>query len=253
MKNKIILFSILLPFLSILSCGYSSLKIADKQEADSRKKLSKISKDAIITWEFIKTSVMDTCMKCHVNHSRPELGELRLVQLKMAKVLDDVKTNAMPPAKHGYSPLDNCRKQILEVWAENKAPEVTNIKVGTLSECQSLAGDDQSPKEELPLSQMPLNYETLFKRILQPNCVNCHNPDAEDVEAAGILFYPFEEIKDREDLWEGPGASSKMINTLVSTDEDKRMPRPIKPKEFKPLTAEEIDYIVRWIDAGKPN
>lgn len=188
-------------------------------------------------------------MNCHVNHSKPNLNDLNSIHRNLTKVLDNIRSNDMPPAKNGYSPLDNCKKEIFETWVNQKTPEKMSIKVGSLSACQQLPNEPNP--DDRPLSQMHLNYDTLVKKILQPKCINCHNPDSDDIDAAGVLFFPYQEILNREQLWSPPVANSKLFRILTSEDPDGRMPPP--SVDSGPLTADELDFITRWIENGKPN
>ena len=143
--------------------------------------------------------------------------------------------------------ISDCQKEILTTWSSANTPENSDLKIGTLANCKNLP-EDSNPQAELPLEQMPLTYQTLIDRIIQPRCLKCHNANSDDLEAAGILFYPYEQIVSRVNLWEAPGAQSKVVEFLTRTD-DERMP---PPEDSNPLSIEEISFFTRWIDAGKP-
>lgn len=231
---------------ALTSCSYTVIKDANLLEPKDGG--GTLTKSSLLSWELVKNNVLNTCSNCHLSYKEPELGSLAAVRLKLAKVLEEVNGNDMPPAKDGYSPLDDCRKSILAQWVSENAPENSSFKIGDLEACRNLAESINNPPTPIPLDQAPLNYDTLLTRILQPRCLKCHNPDSDDIEAAGVLFYPYSEILNRSHLWEGPGTQSKIVHSLTDEDEDRRMPK----KEDPRLTPEEINFVIRWIDAGIP-
>lgn len=232
----------------LVGCNYNVIKDPSAFGDMNGKLGTPVSEAALVEWNLMKSSVLSSCMSCHVGHTSPELGSLSSVQQNLTKVLSEVHSNAMPPAKNGYAPLSECKKAILEFWVQQGAPEKTTTQVGEIAACKGIGGSPQEGAENTPIELMPLNYQTLLTKVLQPKCLKCHNPDAEDVEAAGILFYPYSEITKRGRLWASPGATSKMVRVLTRED-DERMP---PPEDSAPLTPQEIDFISRWIDAGKP-
>lgn len=250
-KSKIIhLFFYLALGIDLTACNYT--KIKNPRTADNNKfETIKLSKSTSLSWALINGNILSSCLNCHRNHTKPDLNQWESVRQNLSKILRDVRSNDMPPAKDGYVPLDDCRKAILEAWADQNAPETSNFKISSLKACEQLPEESTGPPEELPLSQSPLNYQTLLRRVLQPKCIKCHNADSEDLEAAGVLFAPYSEILSREQLWEGPGSTNKLVQTLITEDEEKKMPP--TTSDTQALTPEEVQYIIRWIDAGKPN
>lgn len=229
-----------------MGCNYNVIKDPSAFGGQEGKSSTSISGSALIDWNLMKNSVLSSCMSCHVGHSAPELGSLSSTQQNLNTVRTEIHANTMPPAKNGYVPLSDCGKAILDSWIQQGAPETTNTRVGDLAACKEVAG---SPQEgNTPIELMPLNYQTLMTKVLQPKCVKCHNPDSEDLEAAGLLFYPYSEITKRSRLWAGPGKSSKIIRSVTRADDEQMPP----PSEGAPLTAQEVDFIIRWIDAGRP-
>jgi len=248
--SKTISFFYLSLFLGLTACNYTKIKIP--RTTDNNKfETIKLSKSTSLSWALINGNILSSCLNCHRNHTKPDLNQWESVRQNLPKILRDIRSNDMPPAKDGYIPLDDCRKAILEAWAEQNAPETSNFKISSLKACNHLPDDATDTPEDPPLNQAPLNYQTLLRRILQPKCIKCHNADSEDLEAAGVLFAPYSEILSREQLWEGPGSTNKLVQTLITEDEDKKMPP--TTSDTQALTTDEIQYIIRWIDAGKPN
>lgn len=231
----------------LLSCNYNIIKNPQALGGSNNSQTLPPNESANLGWDLIKNSALTTCMSCHVGHTSPELGSLGSVQQNLNKILTEVHSNSMPPAKNGYAPLSDCNKAILEVWIQQGAPPTSSTKVGDLPACKTTTGKP-SEDNNTPLAEMPLTYQTLMTKILQPKCLKCHNPDSEDVDAAGILFFPFSEITKRNRLWAPPGRDSKIIKVLSRSDETRMPP----PEDGAPLSAQEIEFITRWIDAGKP-
>lgn len=229
----------------VASCNYRTVKDAEAYAARMQKSTGSLTGQSLISWPVVQSSVLSSCRSCHTGKNNPDLSTLSLVRQKLSVVQSEIVSGSMPPEKNGYAPLDACQKAVLNAWIASGAPENGTQKVSSLSECQNI-GDGQSGAKP-PLAETALTYDNVIQRILQPKCITCHNPDADNLEAAGLLFYPYEEIQKRPRLWRAPGASSKLIHSVTRSDED-RMPPP--PDES--LTKEEIDFLSRWIDAGAP-
>lgn len=108
--------------------------------------------------------------------------------------------------------------------------------------------DKQSlpPPPEKPVSEWPLNYQSLQSRILAPRCSRCHSVGG---RASSVLFEPYATlIADNHKRWEAPGLKSKIVKTLTRPDKFRMPPS----GEGQALSDEEVDFIVRWIEAGKP-
>lgn len=98
--------------------------------------------------------------------------------------------------------------------------------------------------------EKPLNYETLYKDIVEPRCQSCHS---ETGSAKGMPFWPYSTLKLTENLrrWTAPekGTSKdSQVYRAITRTTKRRMP----PPPYDPLTQDQIEFIVRWIDAGNP-
>jgi hypothetical protein len=156
----------------------------------------------------------------------------------------------MPPANAGFVALSNCQKAILRAWWEGGMADTSDVKVSSLSACADTKEPPSEPPPLGPITQEPLTYQTFLKRILQPKCLSCHNPNDKS-EAAGILFYPYSELQAQQRRFKAPGASSKIVRA-VTRDDDDRMPPPPPETNIAPLNKDEIAWLIRWIDAGIP-
>jgi hypothetical protein len=95
---------------------------------------------------------------------------------------------------------------------------------------------------------MPLNYDTLAEKILKPRCLHCHKEGGDDSDAADILLYPYDQLTLHPKFLGTSSADSKLYKLVTKTD-DNRMP---PPEDGAALTADEIEFIKRWVDAGHP-
>ncbi|MBV2168365.1 MAG: hypothetical protein KUL82_06625, partial [Bdellovibrio sp.] len=159
-------------------CNYNVVKDPNALGGQNGKQSAPISESALIDWNLMKSSVLSSCMSCHVGHSAPELGSLSSTQQNLNTVRTEIHANTMPPAKNGYAPLSDCRKAILDSWIQQGAPETSTTRVGDLAACKGVADNPQESPENTPIEQMPLNYQTLMTKILQPKCLKCHSPDS---------------------------------------------------------------------------
>jgi hypothetical protein len=88
------------------------------------------------------------------------------------------------------------------------------------------------------------DYERDIKPILRQRCYSCHSRLKQKAELrldAGSLIH--KGSKHGPVLVIGNSDTSPLIKRVLSNDEDERM-----PPEGKPLTAEQIDLLRRWID-----
>jgi hypothetical protein len=193
----------------------------------------------------VEESVLSTCVRCHSGNKPPNLASLAGIMSNIGKIQTEVNSNSMPPADAGYSPLTDCQKEILQEWVAEGMPAKSNKKVLELSHCQQTG-----PKNpvETPILEMPLNYQTLTAKILQPRCLHCHNPNSSDVDASAILLFPYAQLTKHKNLLGSDSANSQFFN-LVSRADEERMP---PPEDSSPLPAEELEFIKRWIAAGHP-
>ena len=92
----------------------------------------------------------------------------------------------------------------------------------------------------LAVAQDKVDFVKQIKPILEKHCMECHNADGDQ--------YPIELKDDAFDhIVEGSAEDSGMYDVLITDDEDYLMP----PADFeRPLTAEQIALIKRWIDEG---
>jgi uncharacterized membrane protein len=229
------------------SCNYKEIKnggVGNQSGGTAMKATS------LISASFVQTNVLSTCTDCHKpGQHNPTLASFSDIKTNMTAIRNKVLDNSMPKASGGYAPLTDCQKAILDRWVSLGAPENTEEQIGTLSACRSLVEEPVI----IPIALAPLTYETLKTRILQKRCLTCHRADLKpndpEIEAASFLFYPYSEIVGRPRIWAAPAEQSKIIN-MVTRRDSKQMPP--DDSNVPVLTDDEVDFIKRWIDAGKP-
>ena len=100
------------------------------------------------------------------------------------------------------------------------------------------------------LADDPLTYYKDIDAILKKNCVACHNVKKTE---GNLILESFEAFGKGGDsgasFTAGKSAESEILNRVTATD-DTVMPPKNNSAGAMPLTAEEIDKLKRWIDAG---
>ncbi|HYF37050.1 MAG TPA: PSD1 and planctomycete cytochrome C domain-containing protein [Prosthecobacter sp.] len=94
--------------------------------------------------------------------------------------------------------------------------------------------------------EAPVDYERDVKPLLKERCVSCHGQVKQKAGLrldAGPLIVKGGETGPA--LVAGKAQESLLLQRILSTDEDERM-----PPEGKPLIADKIDVLRRWIDGG---
>ncbi len=83
--------------------------------------------------------------------------------------------------------------------------------------------------------------------ILSENCFACHGPDVSD-RKSDLRLDTRESLLECVDLVSP--RKSELIQRILSTDEDLRMPPTSSHK--KPLSQRQVESLVRWIELGAP-
>ncbi len=246
-KNlKIILSAGAVVFIAT-SCNYKM----QKQDPAGNSGQGSLSADAVISYEIVSSYSMHTCQSCHAGVSKPGLDSIDLVRANSSKVMTEVEGNKMPPPEKGYSSLSDCQKAIMKKWVDIGMPESSSSRVSELPECKSIGS--VTPPPIIPIELMPLNYETLNTRILQKKCLSCHTSDSKN-DAKDYPFYPYQALIDEAQSgleWAPPAIKNKVYRDITAPDGDDNLMPPPESKQAR-LTQEEINFIVRWVDAGRP-
>lgn len=196
---------------------------------------------ATIDWNLMRTVVLHDCADCHNGRTPPLLFELPEMQQNIQRVWDMASRGAMPPQQDPYTSLSSCWVAALKKWIELGTPDTSSTKVSVLPECVSVAPNP-------PIDDLPLNYQTLKSKILDPRCSKCHCPES-DCQANLVLFEPYGNLEnDPQTRWSSPASQSRVIRALTRADKFRMPP----PGDSDPLPVDYIDFITRWIDAGRP-
>ncbi len=200
-----------------------------------------LSLNTAIDFESIKTNSLSSCLKCHSGTQNPNLSTYSELKLHSALVSGEIATSSMPPAGSGYPLLENCQKDLYQKWVDLGMPETTTHTVAEVQSCRDVIGN---PPNVTPILLMPLNYQTLNSKILQPKCLLCHSPSG---EAKDLTFYPYNELAKLKE-WNAPAISSAVVDEIMNKEDG--MPPP--ETKLGSLTDDEVEFVKRWIDAGKP-
>lgn len=160
------------------------------------------------------------------------------------------EANAMPPPPAtGMKPVEERMPEVAKVG--EVAPPVPTLQ-DTLPPPMSLAS---RPVEEMPESVPPdtstkVDFEKHVLPILERSCFECHSSRMKKPKG-GIRLDDLELIreKSRSDNLVLPHKASKSMlvkSISLKPGDDDLMP----PKDGKPLSAEEIELIRRWVDEG---
>lgn len=255
MKIFRILFKFTLITSFLLSCGYNNTKKNQEDNKGTQNSIKPPADGQKIDFALVKKYSLTTCLNCHSGKKSPDLSQLAVIQQKKDLIWHEVDSRSMPPASSGYQELSGCPKELLRKWIDLGAPESSDVLVSEVSDCKSdqitpPAGPIKPPKppppdEVTPILLMPMNYKSLTDRILKPKCLLCHS---EKGEQSDMPFYPYESLMILDRLWSAPAKNSKVFKE-ISNSEDGMPPADSK---ISPLSADEIEFIRRWIDAGKP-
>lgn len=237
--------------LVLASCNYNTQK-ANSNGIGGGPDQGSLSGNTIISFELVSNFSLSTCTKCHAGVNKPTLDSIETFRANISTVMSQVDGGQMPPANKGFSPLNDCQKALLRKWVDTGMAEKSVATVADVPECKTAGPINTTPDPITPIELMPLNYDTLNTRIIQPKCIMCHDTGG---EAELYPFYPYSLMMDKDlgsgNEWKAPGIQSKVHRAIIAADDDDDLMPPLDSK-IPRLTPAEIDYIVRWIDAGHP-
>src|SRR6266508_7017988 len=100
-------------------------------------------------------------------------------------------------------------------------------------------------------AQKDIDFNRDIRPILSDHCYACHGPD-ENKRKAGLRLDRLDEAlkplkSGNRAIVPGDLEKSTLVQRLASHDPDEIMP---PPKEGKPLRAEQIDLLTRWVKEG---
>jgi len=206
------------------------------------KAIQKSFGDSLISFDVVTQTSLKNCLKCHStgNHAMRNPEQV-LAQKK--DILESIHSDKMPPKTSGYPALSACDKMILETWMDDQTQSRQSpLKVNELSACGNIEAPRAEPKTDF--KTLPLSFDNFKNEILAKKCYSCHTDEHPGYETDLV---DLQDIKDR-DMIGATAEDSLLYNVLIQGRSKYFMPREGSGRE--PLTAEEIDYVKRWIDAG---
>src|SRR6266481_185750 len=100
-------------------------------------------------------------------------------------------------------------------------------------------------------AQKDLDFNRDIRPILSDHCYACHGPDENKRKSGLRLDRPEEALKllksGNRAIVPGDTEQSTLVLRLTSRDPDEVMP---PPKEGKPLRAEQVELLIRWVKEG---
>lgn len=214
-----------------------------------------------ITFDVLQSRSLKTCGDCHQGWARSPDKVLAKQNEILARV-NARDASIMPQTSKGYRPLTECEKQILVTWFDDQKVGRSSPKISTLSACggDSSGNSDTEPtlipqptpnptpdKPQVDFSTLELSFANLKKEILEPKCLRCHVPvDGKD----NTILESLSAIQGQE-LVSATAEKSVLYQVVIPGMNKRFMPPPKSGNP--PLTAEEADYLKRWIESLPPN
>ncbi|MCA9438971.1 MAG: DUF1549 domain-containing protein, partial [Candidatus Omnitrophica bacterium] len=125
------------------------------------------------------------------------------------------------------------------------------LQTGQFLLSESRSANAPKTGAKLTSAKGKIDFRKQIRPILSNKCFLCHGPDEHNRKAGlrlDLKEHAFAALKSgKHAIVPGDLDASLVYHRLTTSDESDRMP----PADFdKPLTQEEIDLIVRWIDEG---
>lgn len=202
--------------------------------------------DQKISFEVVKSVSLKSCLQCHTSGGNSMNTPEKVIALQ-DRILEQINLGTMPPRSSGYKELTACEAKILETWLEDqKHNRVTEQKVKDLSACAGL----QAPKEKpaTDFKNLELSFANLKQEIFAPKCLSCHSAE----KAKKTNLEDLAHINERELIKEKAEDSilyKIVVAPGIDTPKGKRFMPPTR-SGMPAMTADEIDYLKRWIEAG---
>ena len=112
---------------------------------------------------------------------------------------------------------------------------------------ESIGVNDSSAEDDSGAQDDPkIDFGSDIQPLLSDRCYLCHGPDEASL-AAGLRLDSFTDATDFA-IVPGDAANSPLMERIISTDDDVRMPPPESHKDA--LTSDEVELFRRWINQG---
>ncbi|WP_295900589.1 c-type cytochrome [uncultured Bdellovibrio sp.] len=240
--KKTLLISLAIAGFTLTGCSYALEEVGLFKTSDGLPKVGAFQfADQKVSFEVVASVSMRTCLECHATGNR-SMNTAEKVLAQKDSILGAVNKESMPPRSSGYKPLTACEKQILETWIEDQTHNRIEVqKVKDLPACAGLEAPKAKPKTDF--KTLELSFENLKTEILAPKCLSCHTTET----AKKTVLEDLEHINAKELIKET--AEDSLLYKIVVPGMYKRFMPPTRTG-IAPLTADELDYLKRWIDSG---
>jgi mono/diheme cytochrome c family protein len=121
--------------------------------------------------------------------------------------------------------------------------------LGSFGALPLLRAEAPAPPRAAAPAKPTIDFTRQIRPILAENCFACHGPDDKARKAKLRLDTKEGALGHSGLITSGKADESDLIARVTSKDPDEHMP---PPKSGKKLTAEQIELLRKWIDAGAP-
>lgn len=166
-----------------------------------------------IDFQFIKEKILDTnCINCHTGKHN-NYDQYGIIKLAANDILTRIKsTSFFNRMPKGRDPLPEELILLFEAWVNQGAPEFANI-------------DNKSPDQQI----INYNFSDIKELVLGPNqCLKCHTK------------------------FEDYGVVVNNINKIIGSIENGEMPPSFGVQNYRPVSEEEFNVLLMWIDLEMP-
>lgn len=209
--------------------------------------------DTVLTFEVVSERALKSCSECHGFTKSSDT-----VMARKAKILDRINGlggEIMPPPSKGYEPLNECQKKMIETFFDDQASQRSAARIKDIPACSGKATLEPTPvptptptpppaeeKEPVDFKTLDVNFENLKREILEPKCLRCHTE-----AAAKSTILETVSFMQGQELLGNPAETSKLYKVVIPGMASRLMPPP--RSGIPPLTADEADYLKRWIES----
>lgn len=228
--------------LTLTGCSYALEEVGLFKTSDSLPRIGAFQfADQKISFEVVTSFSMRTCMECHATGNR-SMNTAEKVLAQKDSILGAINKESMPPRSGGYKPLTACEKQILETWIDDQLHNRLEVqKVKDLPACAGAEAPKAKPKTDF--KTLEVSFENLKTEILEPKCLSCHTTET----AKKTVLEDVAHINEKGLLKEK--AEDSILYQITVPGMYKRFMPPTRTG-IAPLTADELDYMKRWIESG---
>lgn len=184
-----------------------------------------------VSFAAIRDAIMDRCVACHDGSKSFNCLAYADVKSRLDRMKDRVLDKRdMPPG----APLSAGQYDLLARWIAAGGPEF----------------GEQAPPPLPPPKPLEPKFASIHEKILINMCVHCHSPGK---PGGGVPLNTLKDLVDSPRLLVIPGNAAESGLYLAVREKakpSKKMPPP--DSGIRPLTTEEVQVIVDWINSGAP-